>query len=163
MRTILLFFLLSLSITPRAGAVGEASTPRVFRAEGMRFELSDTGLSFFVEDGDTTRVEGPIRLLVKGRLFLAEREIETDRRDRKLLAQFYDEAAKLSALIESVSADVSAQLRTDLDEREAEKLARRIQSTGRRMEKHTAKLGELAQELVLRIPELAVLERLGEE
>ncbi len=163
MRTIFLFLVLSLSITPRAGAVDDESKLRVFRAEGMRFELSDESLSFFVEDADTTQGEGPIRLLERGRLFLAGREIETDRRDRTLLAQFYDEAAKLSALIESVSADVTAQLRPDLDEGAAEKIARRIQRTGQRMEKHTAKLGSLAQELVRRIPELAVLQRLGEE
>lgn len=163
MRTTMLFLMLALLFASRAGAVEDASSPRVFHAEGMRFELGDEGLSFFVEDGDSSNVEGPIRLLEKGRLFVAEREIETDRRDRKLLARFYDEAAKLSALIESVSADVTAQLAPDLDEGAVEKIARRIQRTGQRMEKHTAELGSLAQELVLRIPELAVLERLGEE
>lgn len=163
MRTTLLFLTLFLLLASRAGAVEDASAPRVFHAEGMRFELGDEGLSFFVEDGDSTIAEATIRLLEKGRLFVAQREIETDRRDRKLLARFYDEAAKLSALIESVSADLTAQLSPDLDQGAAEKIARRIQRTGQRMEKHTAELGSLAQELVLRIPELAVLERLGEE
>lgn len=128
----------------------------------MRFELGDGALSFHVEGGDTTKAEGPIRLLETGRLFLAEREVATDRRERMLIAQFYDEAEKLSALIKSVAEDVTAQLGPDVDEREAEKLARRIQRTGQRMERHTEKLGSLAQDLVALVPELAVLERLGE-
>lgn len=147
-----------------APGIAESPVPvRTFTSEGVRFEVSGDRLVLFVDSEDPSAVAATTVLERDGQLKVSGVGVETDRRDRKLLKRLFAEVAEMSVMIEAIAEDVSTQLRPDLGDREREKLARRLQRTGERMEAQQAEVAALAQELLARIPELGVLQRFAED
>ena len=167
MRTVvgLLLSLLLLAMLPGAPRAGDADEPpmRIFQAQGLRFESNAERLVILVEQDLAS--DASIRTVIErdGRLFVEGQRVETDRRDRKLLRRFLVETSRMSESIDSISRDVAAQLRPDLDANEAREISIRIRRVSERMDEQSAKLAAVATELVARIPALVVLERFIEE
>lgn len=159
MRHYVLIFaaLLPALVLAQPGPVAADEAIHRFQAKGGEFLFSEAGLRI-VQTIEEQVVE--MWISVEGELSIDAQSVPVDKKQRKLLKSFVRESGRMAEWIEEVGRSVSVQVDSTATSEARAKAARRITSTGKKLEKQNVRVAALAIDLAERIPELAPLFRL---